>query len=128
MATVCARFNCQQVGAASLQFDTDGSRVLLVDLTETFAGIPICAEHALTRTAPMGWHLEDLRTVTKQIELVDDESGEAPASAPTSRPAMRRQEEASPFTWDRRARQEANHEASEERPDSPLLSRAFRLA
>lgn len=127
MPTVCARFNCQEVGAASLQFDTEGSRVLLVDLTETFAGIPICAHHATTRTAPMGWRIVDERTLSKQLELVDDVE-ESVAEAPTARPAMRRSEEASPFTWDRRARQEAHNIDVDEKPETPLLSRAFRLA
>ena len=133
MGLTCARYNCQEGGAASLQFDTGGSRVLLVDLTESVAGIPVCASHAETRTAPMGWELVDLRTVIGQAALPQDSVAVARDSVvrevgPSSRPTRRRTDFTSPFTWDRQAREEANHEASAEKPESPLLARAFRLS
>ncbi len=134
MGLICARYDCQEGGAASLQFDTKGSRVLLVDLTESVAGIPVCARHAQTRTAPMGWELVDLRTVVRQVELFEpqpttDELAVVRDLAPASRPSRRRDDPASPFTWDRQAREEANYSAAvEENPESPLLSRAFRLS
>ena len=128
MGLTCARYNCQEGGAASLQFDTAGSRVLLVDLTEKVAGIPVCASHAETRTAPMGWELVDLRTVIGQALLPQEETVAVREVGPSSRPSRRRTDFTSPFTWDRQAREEANHEASAEQPASPLLARAFRLS
>ncbi len=125
MYPVCARFNCQEPGAASLQFDTEGSRVLLVDLTDTIAGIPVCAHHARTRTAPVGWVLVDDRTLTRQLELCQDDSAGS-GNAPGSRPSRRRQEPNAPFSWDRKAREEAKLSAVADDPHSPLLSRAFR--
>lgn len=126
MAPTCARFNCQETGAASLQFDTPGSRVLLVDLTETVFGIPVCAAHARTRTAPMGWELVDLRTVTRQVEIATDEPLPVSDAGPETRPSRRRDDFGSPFTWDRRSREEATVSAAPAPPESPLLARAFR--
>lgn len=126
MGPVCARFNCQEPGAASLQFDTPGSRVLLVDLTDTVAGIPVCAAHAKTRTAPMGWELVDLRSVVSQVEMLMNETPAPTATGVETRPSRRREDFGSPFTWDRQAREDVGADREPNVPQSPLLARAFR--
>lgn len=61
MGLLCARLSCRFEAAASLQFNTDESQVIIIDLTEPTGGIPLCQDHVRTRTAPMGWTLVDHR-------------------------------------------------------------------
>lgn len=111
----CARLGCDRKAAASLQFDSRGSRVLIVDLVEAVAGIPICGPHASTRTPPMGWTLVDERSEEARLALWADPSDEV-----LERPSVRRPGERS-FSWT-----EVEH--GTEDPSSPLLARAFRAS
>lgn len=106
--------SCREQAAASVQFDAEGSRVLIVDLTESVEGIPVCRKHVATRNAPVGWTLVDSRTFEQQ-RLVADEAVTrhtpmiyngrsatfAPSAAgPTKRPALRRPPTTGGFPWD----------------------------
>ncbi len=124
MGLRCARLSCGVEAVASMQFKNDIAEVHIIDLAEAVAGIPLCAEHARSRTAPVGWALVDKRTPTQ----ADVWATEAPApsdAAPAGRPARRRSADASGFEFGRRA-EPASAEAHLD-ADSPLLSRAFRV-
>ncbi|MEZ5342597.1 MAG: DUF3499 family protein [Acidimicrobiales bacterium] len=117
MGLRCARLSCNRSAAASLQFDSSGSRVLLVDLVEAVAGIPVCAAHASTRTAPMGWTLEDLRTGRQQHEHREPTHAEPIDNGPVRAP-VRRPGDAG-YPWGAAASRSLE-------PNTPLLARAFR--
>lgn len=61
MGLLCARLSCRLEAAASLQFNADEAQVIIIDLTEPTGGIPLCADHVRSRTAPVGWSLVDHR-------------------------------------------------------------------
>lgn len=117
MNPMCARLSCDEHAAASLIFDADGSRVLIIDLADVTEGIPVCRGHARTRTAPMGWTLHDERTVAQRslwansatslgtgtdsavtdqphryVPMIDREVATIPPTrkGPSSRPSVRR--------------------------------------
>lgn len=145
MALECARMSCRESAAASIQFDAEESKVIIVDLAESVAGIPVCRTHVATRNAPVGWTLHDRRTFTQQ-HLLDADAGLrrrtpmiysgrsatfAPTvSGPTARPALRRPAPpVSEFPWDDDPTDPGG--ASAPVPgvggaSSPLLRRAFR--
>jgi hypothetical protein len=106
-----------------MQFKNDRAEVHIIDLAEAVAGIPLCADHARTRTAPVGWVLVDLRTpvvpdvwVTEPITF---------ATPPASRPPRRRAADPPAFDFGRTG-EPASADASLD-AQSPLLSRAFRV-
>lgn len=107
-----------------MQFKNDVAEVHIIDLAEAVAGIPLCGDHARSRTAPVGWVLVDKRTPAQ----ADIWATEAPApanAAPTGRPSRRRSADPSGFEFGRtaeRASADAHLDAA-----SPLLSRAFRV-
>jgi hypothetical protein len=132
-----------------MQFDAEGARVLLIDLAETVAGIPICRGHARTRTAPIGWTLEDLRTVEQPplwTERPNDDSTFVPMierftaappveQGPEVRPPQRRTDDPpapatgptrAPYFEFRRSEDLSGPPESVTSASSPLLSRAFR--
>lgn len=137
--------SCRELAAASMQFDADGSRVIIVDLTESVAGIPVCRTHVATRNAPVGWTLHDQRTFTQQ-QLVSDDAHPrrrtpmiyagrsatfAPSvSGPSARPSLRRPAHSiSGFPWDDDPTDPGGASAfpvDVERAETPLLRRAFR--
>ncbi len=124
MGLRCARLSCGIEAVASMQFKNDIAEVHIIDLAEAVAGIPLCTDHARSRTAPVGWSLIDKRTPTQ----VDMWATEAPASAnaaPAGRPARRRSADSSGFEFGRKA-EPASADAHLDAA-SPLLSRAFRV-
>lgn len=135
MGPVCARFSCEEPGAASLQFDTAASRVYLVDLTDAISGLPVCAAHAKTRTAPVGWELVDQRTAASRSESEDAQQREsATAAAEVAARRGRRRSDGDPtgqgpvFTWDRKSREDGSHSLADDAPEGTLLARAFRAS
>lgn len=145
MALECARMSCRESAAASIQFDAEESKVIIVDLAESVVGIPVCRTHVATRNAPVGWTLHDHRTFTQQ-PLLPADAGErrytpmiysgrsatfAPTvSGPSARPSLRRPAPTtSRFPWDDDPTDPGG--ASAPAPSigdatSPLLRRAFR--
>ncbi|MEZ5377325.1 MAG: DUF3499 family protein [Acidimicrobiales bacterium] len=124
MGLRCARLSCGIEAVASMQFKNDIAEVHIIDLAEAVAGIPLCADHAETRTAPVGWTLVDKRTPTQ----ADIWATEAPApadAAPQGRPSRRRAADRSGFEFGRVA-EPASADAHLD-AESPLLSRAFRV-
>lgn len=89
MSLLCARIRCGDDAAASLLFDAPGSRVLIIDLAESFAGIPLCAEHARTRTAPMGWTMVDERTQPARVASRPRASATIGHALPTGKTRLR---------------------------------------
>jgi hypothetical protein len=91
---ICSRIGCREKAAASLQFDAERSTAVLIDLTHTRNGMPLCERHASSRTAPLGWQLIDRRTGAPQMEIwsaEEDGQSAAPAFAPpTERPTTKR--------------------------------------
>ncbi len=81
MDLTCARLNCDQHATATLAFDAANAMVILIDLSETTDGIPICRLHARTRTAPVGWTLDDRRTLVQSSLDLDTKSGADGAAA-----------------------------------------------
>jgi hypothetical protein len=106
-----------------MQFKNDLAEVHLIDLADATAGIPLCVEHARTRTAPVGWVLVDKRTPTQ----VDVWAVESPSvvRAPGARPPKRRAADPAAFEFGRQADQASAESGLD--ADSPLLSRAFRV-
>ncbi|MGH1503888.1 MAG: DUF3499 family protein, partial [Acidimicrobiales bacterium] len=94
MERLCARLSCGHQAAASLQFDADGARVVIVDLGDNNRGIPLCGHHTRTRTPPMGWTLVDERTGPVQPSLWNPAAPPPDQLGPTDRPALRRPSEA----------------------------------
>ncbi|MBT8240916.1 MAG: DUF3499 family protein [Acidimicrobiia bacterium] len=93
MGLICSRIGCREKAAASLQFDVERSTAVLIDLTHTRNGMPLCERHASSRTAPIGWQLVDRRTGARQMEIWSTEEEDRPAPAfapPTERPATKR--------------------------------------
>ncbi len=93
--------SCGRDAAASLQFDNSEAKVVIIDLADTFSGIPICRAHARTRTAPMGWTMDDRRSISqpslwtgdapsrpRQVPMIDQPAA-VPALACPSRPDTR---------------------------------------
>lgn len=147
--------SCREAAAASVLFDADRSQVIIVDLTDVVAGIPVCRTHVATRNAPIGWTLHDRRTFTQQ-RLIDEParsdrrtpmiySGRSATFAPTvtgpsARPKLRRPAATitSGFPWDDDPTdptdpiEPTDPGGAAARPsdvdpdDSPLLHRAFR--
>lgn len=108
-----------------MQFKNDVAEVHIIDLAEAVAGIPLCVDHARTRTAPVGWELVDKRTPAQ----ADIWATEAPAptnAAPSGRPPRRRTDDSRGFEFGRRSDEPATANAHLD-VDSPLLSRAFRV-
>ncbi len=105
-----------------MQFKNERAEVHLVDLTDSFEGIPLCSGHARTRTAPVGWSLVDLRTPTQP----DGWETEAPVVTATAgtRPPRRRSSDHG-FEFGRQAHPMPPQEALD--AASPLLARAFRV-
>ncbi len=155
MSLICARLSCGVAAAASVQFDADLAQVVIIDLSDTTVGIPLCHEHTRTRTPPVGWTLIDARGSVRQGVMLDTPST-APAEPPPidgdgpgSRPARRRPVDRG-FVWERLGASDASAGAVTESeqaeptdesdelpnaatddegwPTSPLLSRAFRAA
>ena len=148
MSLICARLSCGLAAAASVQFNADLAQVVIIDLSDSTAGIPLCHDHTRTRTPPMGWTLIDARTGVRQgvmldtPSIVEPEAVPADGSGPGNRPARRRPLERG-FVWERVSdpateeiipKTEVLSEAEPEDddvidgPTSPLLSRAFRAA
>jgi hypothetical protein len=133
-----------------MQVDAEGARVMLIDLADTVAGIPICRGHARTRTAPIGWTLEDLRTVEQPplwtdrphdddetfVPMIERSTTVAPIQhGPEIRPPQRRAEDQptnvtaptrAPYFEFRRSEDLSGPPVSVTSASSPLLSRAFR--
>lgn len=128
-----------------MQFDADGSKVIIVDLTDAVAGIPVCRTHVATRNAPVGWTLQDQRTFTQQQLVAEDSRPRrqtpmiyasrsatfAPAvSGPSARPALRRPASTiSGFPWDDDPTDPGGASAvpvDVEGIETPMLRRAFR--
>ncbi len=144
MALVCARMSCREVAAASVQFDAEQSKVIIVDLADSVAGIPVCRTHVANRNAPMGWTLHDQRTFTQQRLVVDEvrpprhtpmihsrTATFAPTVAgPSVRPSLRRTAPTiSGFPWDDDPTDPGGasiHPAAIDDASTPLLRRAFR--
>lgn len=135
--------SCRELAAASVQFDASRALVLIVDLAESVAGIPVCRTHVATRNAPMGWTLQDQRTFIQQRLGVDDErpvrhtpmihsrtATFAPTVAgPSVRPSLRRAAPVSGFPWDDDPTDPGGASALPPELDdatTPLLRRAFR--
>jgi hypothetical protein len=89
MSLRCARLGCEREAAASLLFKAEASEVHLINLAEATAGIPLCAKHARTRTAPVGWVIIDYRTPT-QSELWSADAPPPSLLGPSERPPLRR--------------------------------------
>lgn len=106
-----------------MQFKNELAEVHLIDLTDVTAGIPLCSEHARTRTAPVGWEMVDKRSPS-QVDVWATTAPE-PAAVPDSRPTLRREHDAQGFHLGH-ADQEASNSA-QLNAASPLLSRAFRV-
>lgn len=120
MGLRCARIECSEMASASLMFQAGEALVQIIDLADATAGIPLCAEHTRTRTAPVGWDIIDSRTPAR----LDQTVVEAPAddlTGPDERPPLRRKTD-EPFQWGREAKTSADADLE---ADSPLLSRAF---
>lgn len=143
MSLFCARMSCRELAAASVQFDADGSQVIIVDLAESVEGIPVCRTHVATRSAPVGWTLDDRRTFEQQRLLPGDETEKrytpminagrsatfAPnVAGPSKRPALRRPPSTGGFPWDDPTDPGGASmlPPSVEDASSPLLKRAFR--
>jgi hypothetical protein len=137
--------SCREAAAASVQFNAEASVVIVVDLAESVAGIPVCRTHVATRNAPVGWTLEDRRTFTQQQLVAEDDrplrrtpmihacrsASFAPTvSGPSARPALRRPAPSiSGFPWDDDPTDPGGASVfpvDVERAESPLLRRAFR--
>ncbi len=105
-----------------MQFKNERAEVHLVDLTDSFEGIPLCSGHARTRTAPVGWSLVDRRTPTHP----DGWESEAPSVAvtPGARPPRRRSSDHG-FEFGRQKEPIPSQKALD--AASPLLARAFRV-
>lgn len=117
-----------------MQFKNEVAEVHLIDLAEATAGIPLCADHARTRTAPVGWTLVDLRTPTQpDVWIIEDEP-----SLDDAPPARRVEDQSSALNRrgprdgaePRMVRSGHDRAASDNprafSPSGPLLSRAFR--
>ncbi len=124
MGLRCARLSCGIEAVASMQFKNDIAEVHIIDLAEAVAGIPLCAEHARSRTAPVGWTLVDKRTPA-QADVWATEAPAAADAAPAGRPTRRRSVDASGFEFGRDA--EPASSGAHLDAESPLLSRAFRV-
>lgn len=86
MELLCARLRCRLEAAASLQFNTDDAQVIIIDLTDPTGGIPLCADHVKTRTAPVGWTMVDQRLglpPRRHLESVPQPQLSMSISAPT---------------------------------------------
>lgn len=134
--------SCRELAAASVQFDAEGSQVIIVDLAGSVEGIPVCRKHAATRNAPMGWTLVDRRTF-EQARLMAEEAtvchtpmiynGRSATFAPTvagpsKRPALRRPPSTGGFPWDDDPTDPGGASivpADVGEASSPLLKRAF---
>jgi hypothetical protein len=133
MGLRCSRLSCQAEANASMQFDASLSQAMLIDLGPRTAGMPLCGEHAETRTAPVGWEIIDHRTGAGHTTWESTE--QVVSEAVTERPSKRRPETDEPkkpaadepgFSFKNRAEDDETPE--ELAPASPLLSRAFRAA
>ncbi len=123
MSLLCARMECGESAEASVQFDAEGSRVILIDLTERTFGIPVCRGHARTRTAPMGWTLTDQRSTPPiHQQVIWDAAADRPLQERVVHDV--RPPEDPRFEWTRTV--ETVVRPSNVRVSSPLLSRAFR--
>ena len=120
MGLRCARIECSEMASASLLFKADDSEVQIIDLAEATAGIPLCAAHTRTRTAPVGWDIIDLRTPARRETTTVAPPAEG-VVGPDERPPLRRESDAQ-FRWGRGVEpgDQPDLDAS-----SPLLSRAF---
>lgn len=137
--------SCRELAAASVQFDAEGSQVIIVDLADSVEGIPICRRHVATRNAPVGWTLADRRTFEQQRLTAEPASTRqtpmiyagrsasfAPSVAgPSTRPALRRPPSTGGFPWDDDPTDPGGASVlptAVEEASSPLLKRAFRQA
>lgn len=124
---LCARLSCGHLAAASVQFDADGLRVMIVDLGDNTVGIPLCGHHTRTRTAPMGWTMVDDRTAPLQPALWHPDAPPPAALGPTARPPRRRPTDRA-FRWGRDENVGEPDESItvDDAASTPLLARAFR--
>lgn len=136
--------SCSEEAAASVQFDAEGSKVIIVDLADSVAGIPVCRTHVATRKPPVGWTLCDERSFEQgRLLEVDEEprrhtpmiyAGRSATFAPTvtgpaRRPALRRPPSTGGFPWDDDPTDPGGASvvpAEVQDATSPLLKRAFR--
>ncbi len=106
MSLNCARLSCGLAAAASVQFNADLAQVVIIDLSDTTVGIPLCHDHTRTRTPPVGWTLIDARTGVRQGVMLDTPSTAEPdappvdGSGPGNRPSLRRPLDRG-FVWER---------------------------
>ncbi len=124
MGLRCARLSCGIEAVASMQFKNDIAEVHIIDLAEAVAGIPLCADHARSRTAPVGWSLVDKRSPA-QADIWATEAPVPADAAPLGRPTRRRLADRAGFEFGREA-EPASADAHLDAA-SPLLSRAFRV-
>jgi len=134
--------SCRELAAASVQFDADGSQVIIVDLADSVEGIPVCRKHVANRNAPVGWTLCDRRTFKQQRLLAAEGpkrqtpmiyNGRSATFAPTvagpnKRPALRRPPTTGGFPWDDDPTDPGGASivpADVGEATSPLLKRAF---
>ena len=108
------------MASASLMFQAGEALVQIIDLADATAGIPLCAEHTRTRTAPVGWEIIDSRSPARLDQAVVEPSV-AEVNGPTERPPLRRKTD-EPFQWGRDAKTSDEVDLA---ADSPLLQRAF---
>lgn len=125
MALRCAHIECSELAGSSLLFKAEQSEVHLIDLADATAGIPLCAKHARSRTAPIGWSIIDLRTPT-QAELWSPDAPPPDVNGPPERPPLRRESDRE-FAWGRAGEgaEGDGGQPPELDASSPLLSRAF---
>lgn len=90
MKFLCGRPGCGKESAATLQIDAPSTTVSLVDPRISRDGVPLCARHADSTTPPMGWTMNDLRSRSRGLAAVPDETVAAPTSTP---PRDRRESE-----------------------------------
>ena len=120
MGLLCSRIGCSSKAAASLQFNASQSTAILVDLTPSFGGMPLCENHANSRTAPVGWNIVDRRTGAGNLAVWSSEE-EAPAKSapPAQRPPSRRPQEAPAAARSAAAAQASTNESVREPETAP---------
>ena len=88
MVFLCGRPGCGRESSATLQIDAPGSTITLVDPRVSRDGVPLCPHHADATTPPVGWTMNDLRSVNRTlapVRSIGPKTGEIVSAPPRPR-------------------------------------------